>query len=90
MGTISGIAGLLFVLKIILHLYLLSKINDDFSLLDYSSPVSSKRAMMLLPFMDDVLKNYSTLKTIINILYAFAVTGIIFFLIWITAFKNSS
>jgi hypothetical protein len=87
MEILGIIAGSLLFVKIILHLYLLSKIENDFRLLDYSPPTSYKRGMILLPSMDDVPKNYSSLKIIINALYGVAVIGLIIFLIWYNAFK---
>jgi hypothetical protein len=90
MQIIGGIAGILLFVKIILHLYLLSKVEDDFRLLDYSSPMRYKRAMVLLPSMDDVPKNYSALKTVINCLYAISICGLIVFLIWYNTSKKSS
>lgn len=82
MEAIGTIAAMLLFIKIGLHLYLLSKIENNFRLLDYSSPSSFKRAMVLLPSMEQVPKNYKVLKFIINILYVTAILGIIGFLIW--------
>lgn len=49
MGIVGGIAGLLLFAKIIAHLYLLSKVEDHFGLLNYSMYSYSKRGKMLLP-----------------------------------------
>jgi putative transposon-encoded protein len=89
METMGAVAGILLFIKIGLHLYLLSKIENDFRILDYSSPASFKRTMVLLPSMEDVPKNYLGLKIIINILYAIAVFGIIVFLIWFNTFNKN-
>jgi UDP-N-acetylmuramyl pentapeptide phosphotransferase/UDP-N-acetylglucosamine-1-phosphate transferase len=90
METVGGIAGLLFFAKIIAHLYLLSKIEENFSLLSYSMYSIARRGQMLLPVFDDVPKKYRLLKTIINIVYAIAIASIIFFLIWTNTVKKHS
>ena len=86
MGIIGGIAGFLLFAKIIAHLYLLSKVEDDFSLLNYSVYSYAKRGKMLLPAFEDVPTKYLMLKRLINIVYIVALVGIIIFLIWITFF----
>jgi hypothetical protein len=88
MGIVGGIAGLLLFAKIIAHLYLLSKVEDNFSLLSYSMYSYSKRGKMLLPAFEDVPTKYLMLKRLINIVYIIAVVGIIVFLIWTTCFKT--
>lgn len=90
MEILGSVAGILLFIKIILHIYLLSKVEEDFRLLDYSSPMSYKRAMVLLPSMDDVPKNYLVLKAIINCLYAVSVCGLVIFLIWHNTSKKDS
>jgi hypothetical protein len=90
MENLGGIAGLLFFAKIIAHLYLLSKTEEDFSLLSYSMYSIAIRGKMLLPIFDDVPEKYRLLKTIINIVYAIAIAGIIFFLIWVNTVKKHS
>jgi hypothetical protein len=89
METMGAIAGVLLMIKIIMHLYLLYKTDGDFSLFDYTSRNSPKSALVgLLPCMGDVPKEYGLLKTITNILYTVAVCGIIVFLIWYNAFRK--
>jgi hypothetical protein len=89
MGIVGGVAAWLFLAKVIVHLYLLSKIEDDFSLFDYTAATSRKRAIAgLLPCMVEVPQEYRKLKAIINILYSISVLGIIVFLIWYNAFRN--
>jgi hypothetical protein len=89
MGIVQGIAAWLFMAKVVIHFYLLSKIEDDFSLFDYTATTSRKRAIAgLLPCMVEVPQEYRILKAIINIFYAISLVGIIVFLIWYNAFRN--
>ena len=88
MAILGSISGLLFCIKITLHLYLLSKVDANFRLLDYSNRNNSKQAMALLPFMDDVPANYVLLKKIINILFVISICGVITFLIGINWLKK--
>jgi hypothetical protein len=88
MGIIGGIGGLLLFAKIIAHLYLLSKVEHNFSLLNYSMYSYAKRGKMLLPAFEDVPIKYLMLKRLINIVYTIAVVGIIAFLIGNTFFKT--
>jgi hypothetical protein len=88
----GAFGGLLLLAKIILHLRLLSKTDDEF---DLSSMVFSfnltrqnqfaKR--LLLPSFEKVQRNYQTLKTTINILYVAAMSCLIIFIIAITFFR---
>jgi hypothetical protein len=89
MEIIGGIAGLLLFVKIIAHLYLLSKIEEDFTLLSYSMYSYAKRGKMILPVFEDVPKQYRWLKNAINFLFAISVLGIIVFLIWYNAFRKN-
>ena len=81
-NIIGTISGLLLITKAILHIFLLSQTEDDFSLIDYGSRANPKIAIVrLLPCMGDVPKGYRVLKTIINTLYTISFVGIIIFLI---------
>jgi hypothetical protein len=85
---VAGVAGLLFFSKIIAHLYLLSKIDDEFSLLSYGMYSYASRGKMMLPVFEDVPQKYVLLKKIINVTYFIAVAGIFTFLIWNSFFRN--
>jgi hypothetical protein len=89
MDELSMIAALLLIVKICLHLYLLSKTKEGFRLMEYTDRNSLKSAIIgLLPFMGVVPKRYSTLKTVINVIYAIAYTGLIIFLIWFNTARH--
>ena len=82
METFGAIAGLLLFVKIILHIYLASKVDKNFKLRYYLTNSLPEMGMMILPSMELVPEKYRLLKRFINILYFFSVGGIIFYLIW--------
>jgi hypothetical protein len=89
METFGAVVGILLFIKVGLHIYLLSKTEEDFRLLDYISKYSSRVFyVLLLPSMDNVPKHYRILKVIINVLYTISFVGLIVFLVWYNAFRN--
>lgn len=83
-NTIGTIAGILFFLKIIAHLFLILLIEKDLNLLDYGTQSSPKIMMVgLLPYMGEVPREFRFFKIAINILYTISFVGIIVFLIGI-------
>lgn len=77
-----GIIGFfLLLIKIVLHLYLMSKVKDNF-VRRAIVPSSTERLQLFFHFYEDAPKNLKWLKTTINIMYAVAVLCIIIFLIW--------
>jgi len=81
-NTIGTIAGMLFFVKIIAHLFLILLIEKDLDLSDYGTESSPKWMMVgLLPYMEEVPREFIFFKTAINILYTISFVGIIVFLI---------
>ena len=94
MEIIVGIAGLILFAKIVLHIYLVSKIDEDFDFTSEFVTINPEVAFkwgkrLFLPSFENVPRKLKTLKTFINVLYISAIVGLMVFLIFITIFKKN-
>lgn len=79
--TLGFIGGWLFLLKVILHIYLMSRIDKDFAEAVLFRVNSLQRGKTFLPFTANVPEKYKIFKIIINVLYAISLVLIAIFLI---------
>ena len=77
-SIIGVIGGILFFIKVFLHVYLRSKTKNPISVLSLGrySPIE-----LFINYFDDAPKGYQWLKKIINIVYAISIVCIVVFLI---------
>lgn len=79
--NIGTIGSLLLILKFLLHIFLLYKINDKDANWGLLSPNSFGRLKALLPLYQDVPENFKALKIFINLIYTISIILIAIFLI---------
>ena len=80
-NIIGTISVLLFILKAVLHIVLMAKLENSEFVNSAMSPNSIARLQTFFPFYEDVPKKLQWLKTCINVIYITSVVLLIIFLI---------
>ena len=81
-NTIGAIGGILFFIKVGLHVLLLALINSEV-VNHISTPASIGRIQLFFFFYDDVPPEFKWLKGVINVLWGLSVLLLVVFLILI-------
>ena len=79
-NTVGFLGALLFFLKVLLHIWLMTKVKERY-IRTILSPSSIGRLQLFFPFYLDVPKDLGFIKTAINIIYVIAVLLLMIFLI---------